>query len=416
MEVKAEHTHIDGAAIYYELAGAGTPLVLIHGFGLDRRMWDDQFAAFAVRYRTVRYDVRGFGLSDLPGSTPYSNHEDLRRLLDVLEIEQAHVCGLSMGGGIAFDFAVEHPERVLSVIGIGSAVGGTTVDYGPMSASVGAMYAAAGEGELAEAKRIWLESPLFAPARRHPVVAARVGQMVEDWSAWQLTNHADHVDPEPPTAQRLGQLPMPVLVINGELDNDGVKGVAVTVEANAPNARRALVPDAGHLANMESPQAVNDLIAGLLTESSSRAPQVVSATREIAATAEAIFELIADPSMQPRWDGNDNLSAAPAGQRVRAVGDVFTMALTRGGVRENHVVEFEEGRLIAWRPAEPGKAPPGHLWRWTLTPHDAGHTLVTHTYDWTQLTDEGRFERARATTAERLGASLDGLAACAEGS
>ena len=84
------------------------------------------------------------------------------------------------------------------------------------------------------------------------------------------------------------------------------------------------------------------------------APKVVSASREIAAPADKIFELIADPSQQPRWDGNDNLAEAPTGQRVRAVGDVFTMTITMGSVRENHVVEFEEGRLIAWRPAGAG--------------------------------------------------------------
>jgi uncharacterized protein YndB with AHSA1/START domain len=143
-------------------------------------------------------------------------------------------------------------------------------------------------------------------------------------------------------------------------------------------------------------------------------PRVVSAAREIAAPADSIFALIADPSQQPRWDGNDNLARAEAGQRVHAVGDVFVMTLTRGSVRENHVVEFEEGRRIAWTPAELGKRPPGHLWRWELEPVDASRTRVTHTYDWTRLTDSSRLPRARATTPERLAASLDRLAALAE--
>lgn len=141
---------------------------------------------------------------------------------------------------------------------------------------------------------------------------------------------------------------------------------------------------------------------------------ITHASLDVAASAATIFELIADPSNQPSWDGNDNLTEAPAGQRVHAVGDVFTMTLTNGGVRENHVVEFEEGHLIAWRPSEPGSEPPGHLWRWRLEPLDDAHTRVTHTYDWSHLTDEKRKVRARATTADKLLASLTRLAALVE--
>jgi uncharacterized protein YndB with AHSA1/START domain len=141
---------------------------------------------------------------------------------------------------------------------------------------------------------------------------------------------------------------------------------------------------------------------------------VVVASRAIAAPADKIFELIADPSLQPRWDGNANLAEAAAGQRVRTVGDVFTMTLTMGSERTNHVVEFEEGRLIAWLPSEPGKSPPGHLWRWELEPLDDSHTRVTHTYDWSALADETRLPRARDTTADKLLASIERLAALAE--
>lgn len=142
--------------------------------------------------------------------------------------------------------------------------------------------------------------------------------------------------------------------------------------------------------------------------------RIVSASRDIAAPAARIFELIADPAQQPRWDGNDNLAEAAAGQRVRAVGDVFVMGLTVGAIRENHVVEFDEGRRIAWKPSEPGLPQPGHLWRWELEPIDDGHTRVTHTYDWTALTDEKRLNRARQTSADWLQASLARLAALAE--
>jgi len=143
-------------------------------------------------------------------------------------------------------------------------------------------------------------------------------------------------------------------------------------------------------------------------------PRVVSASREIAASTNRIFELIADPTQQPLWDGNDNLAKAEPGQRIHSVGDVFIMTLTGGDIRDNHIVEFEEGRRIAWFPSESGRRPPGHLWRWELEPLTDTRTRVTHTYDWSRLTDENRLPRARQTTPERLRASLDRLAEIAE--
>lgn len=148
--------------------------------------------------------------------------------------------------------------------------------------------------------------------------------------------------------------------------------------------------------------------------------RVLSASREIAAGPETIFELIADPARQPSWDGNDNLAEAAPGQRVRAVGEVFAMTLTKtGSVRDNRVVEFEEGRLIAWMPGDAGQEPAGHLWRWQLQPLDGSRTLVTCTYDWTGLSPDSpapRLLRAQTTTTDMLEASLGRLAGLAEAS
>ena len=142
----------------------------------------------------------------------------------------------------------------------------------------------------------------------------------------------------------------------------------------------------------------------------------VTSSREIDAPAEAIFDLIADPSQQPRWDGNDNLAEAAPGQRVRTVGDVFVMTNRNGGVRDNHVVAFTEGREIAWRPAPHGQEPPGHEWGWRLEPLDGGGTRVTHTYDFADLPaeQEQRLAKARAMTPEKLMASIDRLATLAK--
>jgi uncharacterized protein YndB with AHSA1/START domain len=171
-------------------------------------------------------------------------------------------------------------------------------------------------------------------------------------------------------------------------------------------------------AGVVSADAIGDAVirardAGVMAEPADEI-RIVSVRRTVAAPAQLIFELIADPARQPAWDGNDNLDQAPAGQRVRDVGAVFTMTLTNGAVRENHVVEFDEGRRIAWKPAEPGRPPIGQLWRWEVEPIDDRRATVTHTYDWTDLHDETRLGRARSTTSDRLGASLDRLAAVAE--
>jgi pimeloyl-ACP methyl ester carboxylesterase len=266
MAVETGFAEINDARIYYEVAGRDAPLVFVHGYALDCRMWDDQFDDFADRYRVVRYDIRGFGRSDPPTAAPYSNHDDLRRLLDLLGIDRAHVCGLSMGGGIAIDFALEHPERVGSLVLISSALGGSTRGLGSMTDTVMAMIAAGNAGDLPEAKRLWLESPLFAPANRDAGVAARLRHMVGNWSGWQLTNEANHVDPDPLPALRLADLVCPTLVTVGELDSEVVHAVAVDIEKGAPNASRVVVPDAGHMANMEAPAAVNAHIADFLAK------------------------------------------------------------------------------------------------------------------------------------------------------
>ncbi|WP_440312183.1 SRPBCC family protein [Leucobacter chromiireducens] len=145
----------------------------------------------------------------------------------------------------------------------------------------------------------------------------------------------------------------------------------------------------------------------------SSAEKIVSAERVVAAPPERVFELIADPAQQPRWDGNENLAEAAAGQRVHGVGDVFIMTNVGDRVRQNRIVEFAEGRRIAWLPSPVGEAEPGHLWRWELEPVAEG-TLVRHTFDWSGLTDSTRFARAQQNTAAALLSSIDRLAALAE--
>lgn len=155
------------------------------------------------------------------------------------------------------------------------------------------------------------------------------------------------------------------------------------------------------------------------TQNTTSAPEgeqkVVRAEREVAAPAADVFGLIADPAKQPEWDGNDNLQEAAPDQRVHEVGDVFVMTLTNGQDRANEVVEFEEGRLIAWKPSLVGEPQLGHLWRWEVIAEGDDRCRVIHTYDWTGLVDDPKRQaRARATTSDKLMASVERLAAVAE--
>jgi 3-oxoadipate enol-lactonase len=107
---------VNGTRLYYEGAGSGHPLVLIHGFGLDTRMWDDQFDVFARHYRVVPYGMRGYGDSAPPADESYSHTDDLKALLEHLSIDRAHVLGQSRGGAVAIDFALAHPGATSALV------------------------------------------------------------------------------------------------------------------------------------------------------------------------------------------------------------------------------------------------------------------------------------------------------------
>ena len=123
--VQTGFAELNGTTLYYEVAGAGHPFVLVHGHLLDRRSWDDQFAVFAGRYRVIRYDQRGFGDSGLiTKGESYSDRQDLYALMKFLGIERAYLMGVSGGGALAIDFTLEHPEMVDALIPVTAGVSG----------------------------------------------------------------------------------------------------------------------------------------------------------------------------------------------------------------------------------------------------------------------------------------------------
>lgn len=115
---------VNNGRLWYEAAGTGHPLVLLHGGLVDSRLWDPQFPVFAQHYRTIRYDLRGHGRSSDAGPEPYSHIDDLHTLLGVLEIPRAHILGLSMSGAIVVDFALAHPEMVTALLPVAAGLSG----------------------------------------------------------------------------------------------------------------------------------------------------------------------------------------------------------------------------------------------------------------------------------------------------
>jgi 3-oxoadipate enol-lactonase len=254
---------VDGGRLYYEAAGAGEPVVFIHGFSLDTRMWDDQFNEFAKRYRVVRYDARGFGKSSL-ATGPFSTRADFKALLDRLELKQVHLVGLSMGGRYSVEIALDMPERLKSLTLIGSALGGfPTPEF--VKQLVPSLNAAKA-GNIAEGKRIWLAHPLFAPAAEQPAVAGRLKQIVDDYSGWHLVNGPGmHEQPlAPPAIGRLNTVRVPTLVISGTREHPELAQAQVKLAADIPGARHVMVAGAGHMTNMERPVEVNRALSDFL--------------------------------------------------------------------------------------------------------------------------------------------------------
>ncbi|MGH2615227.1 MAG: alpha/beta fold hydrolase [Thermomicrobiales bacterium] len=255
---------VNGTRLVYEVTGDGPPVVFLHGFTLDMRMWDDQVPAFAAQHRVVRYDLRGFGASAPPVvDEPYTHADDLRALLTHLGIEQAAIVGLSMGGWVAQEFALAYPESISALILVDSVLPGYS--WGPsLAATIEAIYRVGGEGRLAEAKAGWLADSLFACSQRSPTATARLALIVGDYLCWHLLHNDPHLPQDPPARERLHDIAAPALVVVGEEDLHDFQAIAALLATRIPSARKAVVPEAGHMANMDAPGAFNRVVLDFL--------------------------------------------------------------------------------------------------------------------------------------------------------
>lgn len=247
----------DGGHLQYSEAGDGAPVVLLHGFGLDGAMWEPQWLPFASRYRTIRYDFRGYGASSVP-TGPYSHVDDFRALLRSLGAAPAHLVGLSMGGRYALRIASQAPELVRSLTLIDPALDGHAWSEAWMARW--RAIAAAAKTDVRQAKRLWLEHELFAPARARAALAAALSDMVSRYSGWHFKHKDPDAGPFPPTAEFLAKIAVPTQVIVGERDIEDFQIIARRVAEEIPNASRQALPGIGHMANLEDARACNEIV------------------------------------------------------------------------------------------------------------------------------------------------------------
>jgi len=248
------------AGLFYEVSGTGEPIVLIHAFSVDRRMWAPQVTALQGRFRVVRYDLRGHGSSDGP-SAPYAPHEDLRSVLDALSIDKAILVGLSAGATIATDFAIAYPGRVVRVVlaspGLNGHVPSTPLTW------TAPVFQAAGKGDAEGAARLWADTPIMA-LRNDLSAAPTVRELVMS-NARLWTYKSNPSQPLTPVAiNRLAEVTCPALVILGDQDLPHIKDVAGLLVKGIAGAKLVTIPRAGHIANLDAPEAFNQALDSFL--------------------------------------------------------------------------------------------------------------------------------------------------------
>jgi pimeloyl-ACP methyl ester carboxylesterase len=246
-------------------------VVLLHGFGADSRYWQTQFDTLAQQYQVVRYDLRGFGKSDLPGTAPYTHADDLKALLDYLGIERADIIGHSFGGENAINFALAYPEATRSLILVDNDVQGAEglpPSTPEEDAAWEVVFAALDQGDRQAAAEAVLDlHPLFSVARTMPEVRSLLVDMYADYSWWHLTGGEDPVRaPEIAAAQRLGEITIPTLVIIGEMDNEYQHVMVDIAVKGIPGAEKVVMPGLDHSPFLEDPEGFNELILKFLVD------------------------------------------------------------------------------------------------------------------------------------------------------
>jgi 3-oxoadipate enol-lactonase len=254
---------VNGTKLYYEMAGKGPTVVLVHGGLVDSRLWDDQMQEFSRHYQVVRYDLRGFGNSSA-ATESFSHIEDLRALLDFLKIEHASIVGLSLGGIIAADFTLEHPERVERLVLVGAGLRG---DKQPQDKEAIKVFETFSKGAEPFADVV-MKSALYAAVRPGTQAYVRLKQMILDNFKALATLRPGFLQyPEPPTIERLRSIRVPTLVVIGGEDAQNLKNISDTLTTKIPGARKVVIAGSSHHPPIEKPKEFNKTLLTFLRRS-----------------------------------------------------------------------------------------------------------------------------------------------------
>jgi pimeloyl-ACP methyl ester carboxylesterase len=256
---------VNGARIHYERTGEGIPVIFLHAGVADSRMWEPQVSAFAKQFDVIRPEMRGFGKSDLP-PRPWSPHGDLYALVEELQLKPAHLIGCSMGGMLALDFALDHPERVSKLVLVDSGPSGQPhrAEHDSLFAEVEAAEKAGDHVALNEAEaHLWLDGPY----RPMGYVRQELRDLFLDMNGANMDNEwssAPREHLEPPAFGRLSEVKAPTLVVVGDKDLEPLLENADLLASSIKGARKAVIHDAAHLPSLEHPEEFNRIVLEFL--------------------------------------------------------------------------------------------------------------------------------------------------------
>jgi 3-oxoadipate enol-lactonase len=247
--------------------GDGPPIVLLHAGVVDSRVWEPFVPRLTdAGYRTIRYDARGFGHS-LTEDIEFSRVDDLLAVVDAFGVERAALVGNSQGGMIALDFAVSHPDRAAALVQLASGIGGLDVPMSPRDEALEQRYEeidAAGDIQaLTDFELALWGAGVEQPVERLPAeLRGFLRPMIE--AANEGRPRGRQVPLDPPAAERLDRLTMPVLFVHGAFDFSYVETFGRHLEANVPNARLVVMPGVAHLVAAEAPDETARLVLDLI--------------------------------------------------------------------------------------------------------------------------------------------------------